>query len=287
MKRLVTFIAVLWTSLGMAQTNVSFEKIFFETHSREQKYNIQGASITDGKLFQLHDGNKPIVVYDMKDGAFVCEIEVEPTKTWHNNTASFSNVYYEDGDTYPLLYVSQENIKEHKAVVYRIKDVKGGGMSAEIVQTIIFPEPIEMGLYYPNLALDLDAGYLYLTGFSWASWNKPERGNAVQLLRFRLPSPKEGPVVKFWTKDILERYCFDFKVATQGAAIRGGKLYQVFGGPGYSYLVCTDLSTGTEEFKSELNGIPGEPEGLGFHNDRIIVSCNDGEVYRSDLVVKK
>ena len=287
MKRLVTFIAVLWTSMGMAQTNVSFEKIFFETHSREQKYNIQGASITDGKLFQLHDGNKPIVVYDMKNGAFVCEIEVEPTKTWHNNTASFSDIYFEDGDDYPLLYVSQENIKEHKAVVYRIKDVKGGGMSAEIVQTIIFPEPVEMGLYYPNLALDLDAGYLYLTGFSWASWNKPERGNAVQLLRFRLPSPKEGPVVKFWTKDILERYCFDFKVATQGAAIRGGKLYQVFGGPGNSCLVCTDLSTGTEEFKSELNGIPGEPEGLGFHNDRIIVSCNDGEVYRSDLVVKK
>ena len=287
MKRLVTFIAILWTATGMAQTNVSFEKIFFETHSREQKYNIQGASITDGKLFQLHDGNQPIVVYDMKNGAFICEIEVEPTKTWHNNTASFSDIYYEDGDEYPLLYVSQENIKEHKAVVFRIKDVKGGGMSAEIVQTIIFPEPIEMGLYYPNLALDLDAGYLYLTGFSWASWNKPERGNAVQLLRFRLPSPKEGPVVKFWTKDILERYCFDFKVATQGAAIRGGKLYQVFGGPGNSCIVCTDLSTGTEEFKSELNGIPGEPEGLGFHNDRIIVSCNDGEVYRSDFVVKK
>ena len=287
MKRLVTLLAILWTALGMAQTNVSFEKIFFETHSREQKFNIQGASITDGKLFQLHDGNKPMVVYDMKNGSFICEIEVEPTKTWHNNTASFSDSYYEDGDDYPLLYVSQENIKEHKAVVYRIKDVKGGGMSAEIVQTIIFPEPMEMGLYYPNLALDLDAGYLYLTGFSWASWNKPERGNAVQLLRFRLPSPKEGAVVKFWTKDILERYCFDFKVATQGAAIRGGKLYQVFGGPGNSCLVCTDLSNGTEEFKSELNGIPGEPEGLGFYNDRIIVSCNDGEVYRSDLIVKK
>ncbi|MBR7003990.1 MAG: hypothetical protein IKI00_03330 [Bacteroidales bacterium] len=285
MKRFLTLFSVLWAALGSAQTTVSFEKIFFETHSREQKYNIQGASITGGKLFQLHDGNKPIVVYDMKNGAFVTEIAVEPTKTWHNNTASFSDIYYEKGDKYPLLYASQENIKEHKAVVYRIKE-DGGSMTAEIVQTIIFPEPIEMGLYYPNLALDLDAGFLYLTGFSWASWNKPERGNAVQLLRFRLPSPKEGPVVKMWTKDILERWCFDFKVATQGAAVRGGKLYQVFGGPGNSCIVCTDLASGTEVFRSELNGIPGEPEGLGFHNDRIIVTCNDGEVYRSDLVVK-
>ena len=286
MKRFLSLVAVLWAAIGSAQTTVSFEKIFYETHSREQKYNIQGASIVGGKLFQLHDGNNPMVVYDMKNGSFICEIQVEPTKTWHNNTASFSDIYYEKGDAYPLLYVSQENIKEHKAVVYRIKEEKEGVMSAEIVQTIIFPEPIEMGLYYPNLAVDLDAGYLYLTGFSWASWNKPERGNAVQLLRFRLPSPKEGPVVKFWTKDILERYCFDFKVATQGAAVRGGKLYQVFGGPGNSCLVCTDLVTGKEEFKSELNGIPGEPEGLGFYKDRIIVTCNDGDVYRSDLVVK-
>ena len=286
MKRFLSLVAVLWAAIGSAQTTVSFEKIFYETHSREQKYNIQGASIVGGKLFQLHDGNKPMVVYDVKSGSFICEIQVEPTKTWHNNTASFSDIYYEKGDAYPLLYVSQENIKEHKAVVYRIKEEKEGVMSAEIVQTIIFPEPIEMGLYYPNLAVDLDAGYLYLTGFSWASWNKPERGNAVQLLRFRLPSPKEGPVVKFWTKDILERYCFDFKVATQGAAVRGGKLYQVFGGPGNSCLVCTDLATGKEEFKSELNGIPGEPEGLGFYKDRIIVTCNDGDVYRSDLVVK-
>ena len=141
--------------------------------------------------------------------------------------------------------------------------------------------------FYPNLALDLDAGYLYLTGFSWANFDKPDKGNAVQILRFRLPSPKEAPVVKFWTKDILARYCTDFKRATQGAAVRGGKLYQVFGGPGYSCLVCTDLATGEQVFKSELNGIPGEPEALGFHNDRIIVSCADGNVYRSDLVVKK
>ena len=286
MKRILLLASVLWTTIGIAQTSVTFEKIFYETHSREQKYNIQGASIANGKLFQLHDGNKPIVVYDMRKGDFLTEINVEPIKTWHNNTACFSNIYYEQGDSYPLLYVSEENINEHKAVIYRIKETKEGAISAEIIQTLIFPEPIEMGLYYPNIAVDTDAGFLYLTGFSWESWNKGERGNAVQILRFRLPSFKEGPVIKFCTKDILKRYCSDFKVATQGAAVRGGKLYQVFGGPGNSCLVCTDLSTGIEVFRSELNGIPGEPEGLGFHNDRIIVTCNEGEVYRSDLIVE-
>lgn len=286
MRRVLTFFSLLW-ALGLsAQTSVSFEKIFFETYSREHKYNIQGASIAEGMLFQLHDGNKPIVVYDMKDGSFVAEIALEPVKTWHNNTASFSNIRYEKGDAFPLLYASQENIKEHKVIVHRITKDPDGVLKAEIVQTIILPEPIEMGLYYPNLALDLDAGFLYLTGFSWASWNKPERCNAVQILRFRLPSPHEGPVVKLWTKDILERYCTDFKVATQGAAIHGGKLYQVFGMPENSCLVCTDLSTGEELFKSPLNGIPGEPEGLGFHKGHIIVTCNDGEVFKSDLILK-
>lgn len=287
MKKILTLAALLWAAVGTAQTTVSFEKIFFETHSRTQKYNIQGASIAGGKLFQLHDGNKPMVVYDMKDGSFIREIAGEPVKTWHNNTASFSNLYYEAGDAYPLLYVSQENIKEHKAVIYRIREGSDGSMTAEIVQTIIFPEPIEMGLYYPNLAVDSDAGFLYLTGFSWASWNKPENGNAVQILRFPLPSPKAGEVVTLSTRNIQARYCSEFKLATQGAAVRGGKLYQVFGGPGNSCLVCTDLSTGKEVFKSELNGIPGEPEGLGFFEDHLIVTCNDGDVYRSDLVVKE
>ena len=114
-----------------------------------------------------------------------------------------------------------------------------------------------------------------------------QRGQKLKAISDPLPSPKEGPVVKLWTKDILERYCTDFKVATQGATIYGGKLYQVFGGPGNSCLVCTDLSTGEELFKSELNGIPGEPEGLGIYKGRLIVSCNDGEVYRSDLDVTK
>ena len=285
MKRLIVLAAILWTVAAASQTTVSFEEIFFESHSREMKYNIQGASVAFGKLFQLHDGNKPIVIYDMKDGSFEREVIVEPVKTWHNNTASFSDARFEGNDPYPLLYASQENIKEHKAVVYRFTEGQDGTLKATIVQTIIFPEPIEMGLYYPNLALDTESGFLYLTGFSRESWKDPARGNGVQILRFRLPSPKEGPVIKLWTKDILARYCFDFKLATQGAAIHGDKLYQVFGMPKESCLVCTDLSTGEEIFRYELNGIPGEPEGLGIHDGHLIVSCNDGHVYRSDLKV--
>ena len=98
MKRVITLLSLFWAVGTFAQTTVSFEKIFFETFSREHKYNIQGASVAEGMLFQLHDGNKPIVVYDMKDGSFVAEIALEPVKTWHNNTASFSNVRYEEGD---------------------------------------------------------------------------------------------------------------------------------------------------------------------------------------------
>ena len=79
MKRILMLSAALWAIHGVAQTNVSFEKIFFETHSREQKYNIQGASIAGSELFQLHDGNKPMVVYDMTDGNFLTEISVEPS----------------------------------------------------------------------------------------------------------------------------------------------------------------------------------------------------------------
>ena len=285
MRRFLLFFASLASTLALAQGQVSFRKIFHEDHSRGHKYGIQGASVAEGVLFQLHDGNKPIVMYNLADGSFLGEIAVEPLKTWHNNTASFSNVRYEASDPYPLLYASQENVKEHKAVVYRLKKGRDGNVSASVVQTIVFPEPVEMGLYYPNLALDLDAGFLYLTGFSRESWKDPDHGNAVQILRFRLPSPTEGKVVELSTKDIQARFCTDFKLATQGATVYGGKLYQVFGLPGNSCLVVVDLETGKEVLRAGLGGVPGEPEGLGISDGHLILSCGDGDVYVSDSAV--
>lgn len=279
MKRILAIAVAATLSLpGFAQT--WFTELFRESGV---KGGIQGAAVFGDKFFQFHDHNTSISIFDLRTGALIQDIPTGEVKTWHNNNVNFSTVYYEESDRYPLVYASQENIKEHRTVVWRITEDAGGVFSARIVQTIIFPDPMQMGLYYPNLALDNENGKIYLTGYSLPSWNKGDNGNGVQLLRFPLPSPVSGETVYLGTGDIEARFCNRFRIATQGAAISGGKLYQSFGVPslGETRLVVTDLETGRTEYESALGGISDEPEGLGFWQGRIVIVCGKGGVYLS------
>lgn len=262
---------------AVAQT-VHFTPLFSEESSWTRR--IQGLGISGDILVQLHDKNPGIALFSLPDGKALGEIPMEKIKTWHNNNAAFSSRYYKKGDEFPLLYASQEHVDEHRTIVYRITRTKDGAFKAQIVQTIIFPSPLEMGLYYPNLALDEENGRIYLTGYSRKSWNDPSLGNAIQILRFPLPDSRKA-VVKLTTKDIQARYCSEFKVATQGAVVRSGKLYQAFGVPKYgvTQLVCTDLESGATLWTSPLNGIEVEPEGMAFWQGQLLIAGVDGIVY--------
>jgi len=273
-----------------ACTALSAQEVYFKTLCKEAledgywEKHVQGMAACGDIVVQLYDHNPGMALFKLPEGKLIAKIPLQEVKTWHNNNAAMSNIYYKKGDVLPLLYASQENIAEHKTNVWRITR-KGCKYKAEIVQTIVFPTPLEMGLYYPNIGLDCEHGYIYLTGFSRESWRNPDNGNAVQILRFRLPSPEEGPVVELRTKDIQQRHCTPFKIATQGATVRDGKLYQVFGVPslGQTLLVCVDLENGKTILNSPLNGITTEPEGLAVYEDRLLVAGADGVLYLEHL----
>ncbi len=280
-------IVILCLCAGSA---LSAQELYFDTLCKEAVNNaqwgkhVQGMAACGDIAVQMYDHNPGMALFRLPEGKLIAEIPLEEVKTWHNNNAAFSDIYYKKGDVLPLLYASQENIAEHKTNVWRITR-KGCKYKAEIVQTIIFPAPLEMGLYYPNIGLDFEHGYIYLTGYNRESWNKAENGNAVQILRFRLPSVEEGAVVELSTKDIQMRHCTPFKIATQGATVRGGRLYQVFGVPslGPTLLVCVDLASGKTLINSPLNGITTEPEGVAFYGDKLLVAGADGVLYLQQL----
>ena len=264
-----------------------FEPLFTEAVPGGKNL-IQGHAVFGDKLFQMHDHNPYLSVYDLVSGRLLDKVQLDSVKTWHNNNVNFSAVYYQPDDRYPLLYASQENIAEHKANVWRITEDASGRFSAAIVRTIVFPDPVQMGLYFPNIILDNEAGKLYLTGYSRNNWKSGADGNGLQLLRFPMPALSDGERVELTTCDIEARYNSDFFVATQGAVIRGGKLYQVYGVPKYgrTRLLCTDLATGKTIFEKDLRdaGLVGEPEGLAFWQNRLIVTTYEGVVYRSRRV---
>ena len=277
-----TLIAILACCIAVSASAQKFEKLYREEviGGRER---CQGATGTGNVLFQFYDGAPAIDIYELSSGKALGSIALEGKKTYHCNNAVVSSTYCRKGDEFPLVYVSQENKAEHLILVFRITR-GGGGFAAEVVQKIILPAPMEMGLYYPNVVLDLDAGDLLITGFSWESWNKPTRGNSLQFVKFKTPAVSSAEVV-LTTADIQDRWTDEFVIATQGATIKGGMLYQVYGGPPTQFICCYNLATKKLVWKYDLieAGIPNEPEGLFIIGNKIYVVDVEKNVYSLPL----
>ena len=236
----------------------------------------QGAVQIDGCIFQFFDGAKAVDVYSIGAGKHLQRIPLEGRKTWHCNNACIRTV---KGEKYPLIYVSQENRAEHCICVFKVSGSQGD-YSLTQIQTIELPTPVQMGVWYPNLVIDGDAGILYITGYSRESWNDARFGNGLQIIKFALPEPGER-AIKLEASDILDRRVYSFRLATQGAVVSNGKMYQVYGMGGDSAVVCYDLSSGREIWARDLKeaGIPNEPEALFFYGHDLYCVDVKGMVY--------
>ncbi len=238
----------------------------------------QGGVQIDGCIFQFFDGAKAVDVYSISEKKHLQRIPLNGHKTWHCNNANVRSV---NGLKFPLIYVSQENRDEHCICVFNVSGSKGD-YSLTQIQTIELPSPVQMGVWYPNLAIDCDAGFLYITGYSRESWNDARFGNGLQIIKFALPEPDES-IVELHPSDILDRRVYGFRLATQGAVVRFGKLYQVYGMGGDSAVVCYDLSNGKEIWARDLKeaGIPNEPESLFVYGSALYCVDVKGIVYAS------
>ena len=284
---LITILAPLWMT---AQNLPVFSPYMQETYCRDKGLRSpQGAAIFGKYLFQFHDHNPAVAVYDLETRTLAGDMQMTVTKTHHCNNVEFSDNYYRKGDEFPIVYASMENIAEHCAIGYRITRGPDGNFTARQVQKIVFPTPLEMGVYFTNIIIDNESGCFYVTGYSKNSWNKVDGGNALQILKFRMPDPRRKEIV-LSTADILERNVYDFRVATQGATIRNGLMYQVFGVPGYGpcSICCFNLSEGKKIWEKDLAeaGIPSEPESLDIYDDEIFVVSVEGIVYASGYKIK-
>ena len=281
MKRIIALAAILL--LCTAAGARSFEVRFRQQPVSASPSSRQGAVALDGCIFQFFDGAPAIDIYYVENARHIQRIPLEGNKRWHCNNACVSGKYFVKGDEFPLIYVSQENKAEHCICVFRIwKD--SGAYAASVVQKIVLPDPVQMGLWYPNLVLDNEGGFIYVTGYSRESWKDARFGNGLQVLKFTIPSLKDERV-SLQCSDILDRKVYSFRLATQGAVIRDGRMYQVYGMAGDSSLVCYDLATGRELWSEDLPsaGIPNEPEALFFYGEELMCVDVKGVVYGMKL----
>lgn len=244
----------------------------------------QGCAAYDGKMFQFHNTNNTVEVYDLKDdGALLQSVAMfEVNEQYHCNNVNFGNEFYSPSDTFPLLYVSFENAAQHKVFVYRVV-VSKSTYSLSKVQTITLPVPSDDTIYYPNAFIDCERNLLVCGGLGNSSWSK-NSDNELKYAVFELPKLSSGDVtLKF--SDKLDSFSLKNYPTTQGGFIRNSKLYQVFGMSTNSELHVFDIATHQDvsqlSFSQTFNST--EPESCFLFDGSLYVVFVDSKVYKLDF----
>lgn len=247
-------------------------------YSRE----TQGADCYNNFLFVGRDGKSRIDVYDLEYKQFLCfaNLTVPDSSRCHANTINFGNLFYEDEDEFPLLYVSAGYIEhnndqsESRVYVYRLqrKNYKETTLGFEItlVQTIHF-----MHASWTECILDNE---------NHAFWIKYYSKGKIHFLKYHTPdpsckdvyySPSDGNQIGRFAIDNIKEY----KLA-QGHYCRDGKIMFVAGNPGTNvppYFVVIDLEKkkathiinlsdlGLNNPDNPKDGV-WEPENIFFYN---------------------
>lgn len=254
-----------------------YTKELLFTESNSSSSGLQGSACFGKYLFQFHNTNDTIDVFNLEEKSFIQTIRLTAVSTYHCNNANFGNEYHTQGDKFPLLYVSQENVAEHKCLVYRVIGTEGS-WSVTLVQTITFPTPSDDFMWYQNCIIDTQNRKLIVSGLGNNPWSS---NNIIRYKVFSLPKLSEGNVT-LSLSDIEDSIEVKHYPTTQGGFILNNKIYQVFGMSDNAQLNVIDLSTHRVISKINItgDGIAVEPEGCFLYDNAICVNFVDGKIYK-------
>lgn len=264
----------------MAQTKQLKPMMAEESFAQFTKEPRQGAAAYKHWLFQFHNANPLIEIYNLKTQKREATILLPPEPVVHCNNAAFSNQKYDRHDPFPLLYISSE--RDQRVLVYRIIRDGSGAFGLDKVQTIFLPDKHEAHYYFTNLILDVKGQSLWITGYTQNAWNKPDGGNQVRYVELPLPDWKSGDIHLTYEQRKSEFYT-PYHIATQGAVFHKGKIYHTYGyNAENNRLRIINPKTGQIEQNIRLGewGVTEEPEGAFVYKGKVMfVTCAHGYVY--------
>lgn len=245
--------------------------------------SIQGSCVYENILFVACNTMSKIVMYDLALKNKIGEIVLSPVPTYHCNTINFGKQKYSKTDIYPLLYVSMENIAEHKLIVLRITD-SDGTYNTEVVQTITYPSPEESLQYYPNATIDNENQCIYVIGYIKNSYLE-DNSNALRIRKWKLPNHSDGNVT-LEIANSLKTFNIPALNCTQGSLVYNGNILQCYGanwaGDGSIYLGM--ISPFEENMVTKIKmsdiGYTTEPESVFIWNDELYIMNVLGEIHR-------
>ncbi len=253
------------------------EVSFKETHPVERSY--QGAAAYGKYFFQFSDHMENVGVYDIDQGSLLCVRSWDMNELYHCNNVNFGVKKYAEEDEFPLLYVSMENIDAHCALVLRVAR-DGNDFTFTRVQTLVYPDPKESGVYYPNCMIDGENDRVYIMGYTEYSYKK-SKSNHIRVTEFALPDYRLA-TAELKTEEALSSFELDSVTATQGGLVKNGKIYQVYGFKNDITFRILDPKKQcyTAVVKLPKHKFKREPEGLAEYNGDFYCADVSGDVYK-------
>ena len=258
-------------------SRIGFSK-YMDVHSYSERYP-QGCAAFDKWLFEFDDGLDYINIYNLETRTFYSQISRTYERRDHCSSATFTNIYLNDGDDFPLLLLS--GMRDNRSYLCRFT-LTEGVFSFEIVQTITYPASFGY-----EMLIDNDTSSYWWFG-------------GPKLVRTSIPAIKDGEgniisSVTITNEDKIEEINAQFSIYgigdPQGGIIVNGWLYANWGVPSWGdtiWLTASDLwHRNEQDVRVNLTQIfkPNrsdsyEPEGMFLYDNHLFISFKTRGFYK-------
>jgi len=251
----------------LSYDNILIEKAFvIEKHDTR---GLQGIAIHEDYLLQTYDTKRCIDVYDLNSNQFVFSMKQQAEGHVHCNNVDFGKLY-EPTDPFPLLYLEYRG-ENTRTAVYRIVN-KTGAFELERIQTLYFSSCISC-----ITNNDSKNSEMYVT---FRNNNHP--ADTISVAKIDIPDFLAGNItVDLESAIVKEKFDIYRNKVNQDATIYNNKLFQLKGYSGSGEIWIYDLINHKTILTIEWNkvGMTGEPEGIAWYKDHLVVTNGNGQVY--------
>ena len=235
-----------------------------ESHSKSQY--TQSMSVYGDTAFVFYtDGYCKIFDLKYKRKLKEATLASQSSKN-HVNNAMFSNMFYADGDKFPLLYVSPYG----KQICYVERYHEDENMF-ELIQTITVSTS-QYSKEYGEFVVDEDKGLLYCITFPGT------QANNSHIKIFNLPRIN-NQLITLTDDDLLATKAINLYNSNvlQGAFYHKCYIYMIFGWPEtrkeFYQINTDDFTYNCYDFSEYLYSV--EPEGISMYKDSFVMSSNN------------
>lgn len=240
-------------------------------------YKNQSMAIYNGYVFLFNEGGGGIVL-DYSTKAILGSFASQPTSYQHQNSAQFTNIYYNDTDEFPLLLISRcgnaggADVSGYdECLIYRVTR-----SDSSFTFTLVNSIEVDFETHGISWGVDNNTNLLYAVAYTvdgyWTTTNNP-----ISIFAWEMPSKSDilsGSAITLSNDYAIEMQS-DF-VIFQGMMVKGGKVYMGLAlANSVKYVFVYEPSKGKITAKIPLIS-QLEPEGMAIYDGKMFITQKNG-----------